>query len=132
MISGVLSAFVDESCRQRSGEDTAVYVLAAVLVESEQAEVVQSVLESVRYGRSTRVHWRVERPERRGMLAKTVAGLPITGVVTVCLHHSELVKSERARRLCLRRLLVELSGRGVDQVCSSRGRRPWMLGTGRS
>jgi hypothetical protein len=35
--------------------------------------------------------------------------------VTVCLHRTD-VRSERARRFCLDRLLAELSSRGVDRV----------------
>jgi hypothetical protein len=44
-----------------------------------------------------------------------VAALPVTGVVAVCLHAAD-VKSERARRLCLTRLLSELSALGVASV----------------
>lgn len=61
------------------------------------------------------MHWREERPARKRVIADAVAEMPLTGVVAVCLHDAE-IKGERARRLCLVRLLAELSSRGVDEA----------------
>lgn len=110
-----LTAYVDESARRRRDESTCAYTLAAVLVAETDAEAVRATMRGLRYGRSQVVHWRVERAERRKLIAGALAELPVTGVVTVCLHAAE-VKSERARRRCLVRLLVELAARGVDRV----------------
>ncbi|MFC8529586.1 hypothetical protein [Nocardia sp. NPDC057227] len=104
---------VDESARRRSLEGACVYTLAAVIVpESALAEVRETML-ALRYGRTPRVHWRDERLEH---IAKAVAALPMSGVVTVYLHDPE-VGPERARRLCLKVLLRVLSERGVDAIC---------------
>jgi len=111
----MLHAFIDESARRRSGEATCVYTLAAVLVDDASAESVRTRMEGLRYGKSSVVHWRMERPERRALLAAEVATLPIAGVVAVCLHDAE-IRSERARRMCMVTLLGELSARGVDRV----------------
>ncbi|MFD4143040.1 hypothetical protein [Streptomyces sp. NPDC058572] len=111
----MLIAYVDESARRRKGEDAWVYTLAAVLVEAEAVADVREAMQGLRFGKSRSVHWRIERPARRVVLAAAIAQLPVVGVVTVCLHRAE-VRSERARRRSLVRLFGELSGRGVDLV----------------
>jgi hypothetical protein len=111
----VFTAYIDESARRRASEGACVYTLAAVVVPDESIEKVQQAMLDLRYRKSPRVHWRDEREERLPEIVRTVAGLPWTGVVTVCLHGPEL-KSERARRLCIMRLLPELSERGVNRI----------------
>lgn len=118
-----LTAYIDESARRRRDESTCAYTLVAVLVAEDAAETVRTSMRALRYGRSQVVHWRVERPERRKLIAAELAELPVTGVVTVCLHARE-VKSERARRRCLVRLLVELAARGIDRVVFESRRGP--------
>lgn len=111
----MLTAYVDESARRRQGEVTCVYTLAAVLVADDAEEKVRGVMKSLRHGRSRVIHWRRERTERRDMIAAAIATLPVSGVVTVCLHGAA-TRSERARRRCLIRLLDELMRRDVGRV----------------
>lgn len=111
----MLNAFVDESCRQRAGEDTAVYVLAAVLVPDQALATVRETMESLRFGKAPTVHWRTERNERRLLITQALAVLEVDGLVAVCLH-AQATRSERARRKCLELLLTELSVRGVGRV----------------
>lgn len=111
----MLAAYVDESARRRQGEATCVYALAAVLVATREANSVREAMMGLRHGRSRVIHWRVERAERRKLIAAAIADLPVVGVLAVCLHRAE-IKSERARRRCLVRLLAELDARGADCV----------------
>ncbi|UGT64488.1 hypothetical protein [Nocardia asteroides] len=112
----MLFAFVDESARRRSREGACVYTLAAVIVPEPSLDEVRETMLALRYGRTPRVHWRDERAERLEHIAKAVAALPMSGVVTVYLH-DPAVGPERARRLCLKVLLRVLSARGVDAIC---------------
>jgi hypothetical protein len=102
----MLLAFVDESARDRRGDDC-VYVLAAVSVATVDVAGCRSAMQGLRYGKSTVVHWRTERPERQAMIAGALADAPIDGMVAVSMY-TEAARSERARRLCLSRLLIEL------------------------
>ena len=111
----MFTAYIDESARRRAREGAYVYTLAAVVVPNESIEKLQQAMIALRYHKSLRVHWREERKERLPEIVRTVAGLPWTGVATVCLHGPEM-KSERARRLCIMRLLPELSDLGVDRI----------------
>lgn len=115
LIGVVLTAYIDESMRRRRGEGVCFYVLAAVLVEDQYLDDVRTVLRCLRYGKTPELHWRDERPERRPVIAETIASLPVSAVVAVCVHGPDL-PSERARRLSLGRLLPELSTDGVDRI----------------
>lgn len=92
-----------------------MYALTAVTVSDRHLDEVSTVMESLLFRKNVRVHWRIERSERRALIIERLRTLPFHGLVTVCLHRAE-VKAERARRYCLRRLLRELSERGIDQV----------------
>jgi hypothetical protein len=115
LIGVVLTAYVDESARRRRGEDVCFYVLAAVLIDDADLGSVRGALRQLRYGKSSMSHWRQELPSRWSVLAAAIADLPLQAIATVCLHDAE-VKSERARRLCLGRLLVALQAAGADRA----------------
>jgi hypothetical protein len=117
-----LMAYVDESARHRWG-DTCVYALAAVLVDEGVAARCRTELEQLRVGRARVLHWRNERPDRRKMIAATLAGLPVAGVVAVRFYAYE-GRTERARRQCLDVLLRELERRGVQRVLVESRRAP--------
>jgi hypothetical protein len=108
-------AFIDESARHRAREDTCVYTLAAVIVDDAAVDAVRDAMNNLRYRGNATVHWRKERAERRKLIAAAVAELPVEAVVTVCMHASDM-KAERARRLCMKRLLAHLSELGADDV----------------
>ncbi len=86
--------------------------MAAVIVDSGDHDDIRATLESLRLGKSPRLHWRDESPPRQLMIAERLSNMPVRGVVAVHLHEKE-TRSERARRLCLERLLVELDKAGV-------------------
>src|SRR5262245_11931678 len=111
----MFTAYIDESARRRAGENTCVYTLAAVVVPDDSIEKVRQASVRLSYRKSPRVHWRDERKGRLPEIIRTVAGVPWSGVVTICLHAPEM-KPERARRLCMARLLPELSDRGVGRI----------------
>jgi hypothetical protein len=115
LIDVSLTAYVDESMRRRRGEDFCFYVLAAVLVEDDELDDVRDRLRRLRYGKTPELHWRDERPERRPLIAKAIASLPVSAVVAVCIHGQDMA-AERARRLSLGRLLVELDADAVERV----------------
>ncbi len=64
-----------------------------------------------------KLHWHDESEARRRKIAAAVAGLDVLHLVVIrtgC-HASE--RSERRRRKCLERLLLELEAAGVADVC---------------
>jgi hypothetical protein len=116
----MLTAFIDESGRRRV-DDLCVYALAAVIVDVSDMADCRLAMDGLRYGKSPVVHWRVERPARRSLIAKRLAGLPIQGAVAVAMY-TQGTRSERARRQCLSRLLPELQQRGISEAeLESRG-----------
>ncbi|MEU0478546.1 hypothetical protein ABZ260_05065 [Streptosporangium sp. NPDC006013] len=110
----MLTAYVDESLRRRP-DDCSVYAMAAVVVDSTDHDDIRATLESLRLGKSPRLHWREESSARQLAITKRLAGMPVHGIVTVYLHGKE-TRTERARRRCLEKLLVELDHAGVTTV----------------
>ncbi|RCG32737.1 hypothetical protein DQ384_04475 [Sphaerisporangium album] len=110
----MLTAYIDESLRRRP-DDCGVYALAAVIVDSTDHDDIRAVLRSLRLGKNTRLHWREESSARQLAISKRLADMPIRGIVAVHLYGKE-TRTERARRRCLQRLLVELDGMGVSTV----------------
>ena len=107
----MITAYVDESLR-RPAHDYSVYAMAAVLIDSADHAEVRSELEALRLGKSPRLHWRDESSARRLAVTEALTKMPLRGFVTVCLHDRG-VRTERARRRCLERLLMELDQTGV-------------------
>lgn len=110
----MLTAYVDESLRRRPG-DHSVYAMAAVIVKPADQDDVRAALESLRVGKNPRLHWRDEPPRRQLVIARRLAELPVQGIVTVYLYDKD-VRTERARRRCLERLLIEIDRAGVSAV----------------
>lgn len=110
----MITAYVDESLRRRPHDD-GVYAMAAVVVDSADHDGVREALEALRFGRSLRLHWRDESHARRLAITKALTTLPVTGIVTVHLHRIG-VRHERARRLCLERLLYEIGVKNAATV----------------
>ncbi|MER6173456.1 hypothetical protein [Streptosporangium sp. NPDC001681] len=110
----MLTAYVDESLRRRP-DDCNVYAMAAVIVDSADHDDMRAALESLRLGKRRRLHWRDESPAHRIDIAEALAKLPIEGIVAVHLHDRG-VRHERARRLCLERLLYEVDAKNTTRV----------------
>ncbi|MBG0813480.1 hypothetical protein [Planomonospora sp. ID82291] len=110
----MLTAYIDESLRRRP-DDCSVYAMAAVIADSADHDDIRLALESLRLGKRRRLHWRDESPAHRLDIARTLTKLPLHSIVTVCIHDRG-IRHERARRLCLERLLCELDARDIEEV----------------
>jgi hypothetical protein len=82
---------------------------------------VDNSIEALRLPSQPKLHWRDENDNRRMLGIKTIATLPALHLVVVRAAADE--RSERRRRLCLRRLLCELDQTGVVQVVLERRQR---------
>jgi hypothetical protein len=110
----MLTAFVDESLRRRPHDDS-IYAMAGVIIDGSHHDKIRITLEDLRRGKSPRLHWRDETPARQRLIATTLAELPIAGIVTVHIY-SGGYRTERARRRCLERLLIEVDQAGAAKV----------------
>jgi hypothetical protein len=110
---GALHAWVDESIQRTDG--SGCYLLAAAVIRPSGADGVRDELRRLLPGRSRRLHWRDEGMRRRRILAGAVASIEAvhTVVIGTPVDHR---RQERARRLCLERLVFELRSRGVTHV----------------
>jgi len=109
------TAFADESLRVRDG----LYVLAAVIVADNDFEDVRRALLDLRQRRQDRLHWREESSKRRTVLVSRMRELPHSGVVVIG-SGMEPGRQERARRLCIERLLTEMTSQGIMTVVFER------------
>ena len=108
-------AYADESMRQRR-DGSGLYVLAAALVEEKAVSEVRAAAARLAIGGAgRRVHWRNESPARRRKVVAAVADLDPIHLVIVGVGLDN-PRQERARRLCLQRLLWELQTVDVHQV----------------
>ena len=89
--------------------------MAAVIVDSADQDEIRLALESLRLGKKRRLHWRDESPAHRVDIVEALVKLPLCGIVTVLLHGKD-TRHERARRLCLERLLYELDVKNIAKV----------------
>jgi hypothetical protein len=113
-------AFLDESVRL---ENSGLYVMAAVVVPPSRAEAVRAALHAGLPMHTRRYHWHDESAASRTAMADHVRTLGLDAVA-VATTPVEPKRTERARRLCLLRLLWELGERGVaDVLIESRQRR---------
>jgi len=113
-----MRAYVDESARNA---EPGLYVLAGVVVDRDQADDVRAVLRSGLRHQRRRFHWREEEHTDQESMAKLVGSLDLMAVVVVATPVDPR-RPERARRLCLTRLLWELEHRNArDVLLESRG-----------
>ncbi|MEU9832044.1 hypothetical protein AB0D67_10950 [Streptosporangium sp. NPDC048047] len=110
----MLTAYIDESLR-RHPDDHCVYAMAAVVMDSAHHDDIRAALESLRTGKSPRLHWREESAARQLVIAGSIAVMPVRSIVTIHIF-SRGLPYERARRLCLERLLYELDQADVRAV----------------
>lgn len=76
---------------------------------------IQSRLRGLLIGKEQRLHWRDENLRRRRTIAATIAEYDITHTVVIGTP-LDAQKQERARRICMESMLMELDRRGVRQV----------------
>ncbi|MFT3798733.1 hypothetical protein [Microbacterium sp.] len=105
----VLHAWVDESMHAPGGVLTeGIHILAAAVADPASCEPVRAELRRLLPGGARRLHWRDENPRRRRVIAAAVATLDVAQTVIVGAPLDQH-KQERARRLCMERLLHEPS-----------------------
>jgi hypothetical protein len=107
-------AWVDESMRLRTGEP-GTYILAAVVADPTVCEPTRDALRALLLKGQRRLHWRDEDLPRRQKMINCVAD---AGVCAIAVTESPVqrTKQERARRVCMERLLHELHGMEVERV----------------
>lgn len=104
-----LHAYVDES----SLPELRTYVLVAVVIPTNDLDEVRAKMRELLL-RPGKLHWHTESPARRRKIVASVAEFDHLNVVVIASPTG--TNQERARRLCLRELLVTLEGLGVTQV----------------
>ena len=92
-----------------------LYVLAATVADPTVCEAARESLRHLLLGKSRRLHWTHESRDRRELIAETIAALSVTTTVVIGapIDHR---RQERARRLCMERLVYELEILGVSQL----------------
>ncbi|PCN49090.1 hypothetical protein Csp2054_02510 [Curtobacterium sp. 'Ferrero'] len=113
------TAYVDES-EPGGGLDHTVYVLAAVVITSEESESARAAIRDATPRRMRKLHWyealRAQRISWLDLLRRAVE-------VVVVRYDGAAARVERRRRHCLERLVWELERHAVDRlVLESRGR----------
>lgn len=98
----------------RDGKD-GLYLLAAVVADPGLCDSVRDGLRSLVWKAAGRLHWRDETPARRRKIAELIGIQDVAHVVVVGAP-VDYRRQERARALCLERLLFELDQLGVSQV----------------
>lgn len=112
-----LQAWVDESVHNDHG----LYVLAAAVADPSVCEGHRNLLRTHVRSPRHRLHWVSEERKDRARLIESLAALDLAYVVTIAGPLSRK-KTERARRKCFERLLLELGHIGVTTVwVESRG-----------
>lgn len=99
--------------RQRHG-GSGVYVMAAAVVDSADAERLRPALLRVRHDRRP-FHWREEEPADRRKAVAVVASLGALHLVVIGVG-MDSPRQERARQQCLQQLLWRLDQADVAQV----------------
>jgi hypothetical protein len=108
-------AFVDESMRAPQGAEPGVYRVAAALVDSVDIPDIRAAMQTLSPKPGTRFHWHEESDKGRDKAVALISGLSMLHVVVTGAPLMS-AKQERARRLCMRRLLPELERAGVRHV----------------
>jgi len=114
--SPVLHAWMDESMHGAGATlDEGVYLLAATVADVDLVSDIRHRLRGLLIGKNHRLHWRDENVKRRRTIAATIAEYDIAHTVVIGTPLNEQ-KQERARRICMESMLMELDRRGVRQV----------------
>ncbi|WP_141006616.1 hypothetical protein [Nocardioides humi] len=113
--SGVLHAWVDESVHSGPGVQRPSYLLAATMTASETCPSVREALRGLLLPSARRLHWRDESDRRQIEIATAIAAQDLLHTVVIGIPVDSR-RQERARRLCMERLLIELAGLGVQRI----------------
>lgn len=107
-------AFTDESFHE--ADHGGFYVLAAAVFDAITHDNVRTAMQELRGKRSTsKLHWNEMDTRQQGSAAATVAALDGFHIVTVGTPVRR-TRQERARAVCLTRLVAELHGYAVSHL----------------
>ncbi len=98
-----MHAYVDESLRQGP---TGLYVVATVVITGDR-DHARNVARSVLLRRQPRYHWHAESEPQRHRMLEAITGLDVRVLAYACRPVAPS-KTERARALCIGRLLWDL------------------------
>ena len=110
-----LHAWVDESMQMPSLERDGLYLLAAAVASPTGCDPMRDDLRELLLKGARRLHWRDESAPRRAKIASAIADHDLVHVVVIGAP-IDARRQERARRLCLERLVFELGILDVSQV----------------
>jgi hypothetical protein len=110
-----LHAWVDESIQAPRGEQPGVYYLAAAVANPDECGSTREALRGLVRRRHGRLHWRDELPDQQEKIAVAIGAQDLAHVIVVGTPVDPR-RQERARRLCMQRLLFELDQLGIVQV----------------
>jgi hypothetical protein len=96
-------------------DEPGCYILAAVVADTAACETARDVLRALLLKSQRRLHWRDESAPRRQQIIDCVSDTGVRAVV-VAGSPVERTKQERARRVCMERLLYELHAMDVAHV----------------
>jgi hypothetical protein len=110
-----LHAWTDESMQfpQRSG-GIGYYLLAAAVADPAACTPIRDSMRELVLSGATRLHWRDESGPRRAKIASAIGGHDLANLVIVGAPVDPR-RQERARRLCMERLIHEL-GDAVQEI----------------
>jgi hypothetical protein len=104
-------AYVDESMRGSAG---GLYLVAAAVIVDAELDFARRQALGVLLPRQHRFHWRNESEPQRDLMLKAIASLEYRALVYAC--HPAPRRQERARALCLEKMLWDFRDEGVDMV----------------
>ncbi len=104
--------FVDESIRAGAN---GIYVIAAAIIAPTDSEHIRRDVRALLRGRQQRFHWRDESEAMRQRMLDHLTRLDLDAVISVQ-EPVEPAKLERARALCLQRLLWELLDTDLEEL----------------
>ena len=104
--------FVDESIRAGAN---GIYVIAAAIIAPSDSDHMRQDVRALLRGRQQRFHWRDESEAMRQRMLDHLTRLDLDAIISVQ-EPVEPAKLERARALCLQRLLWELLDTDLEEL----------------
>lgn len=109
-------AWVDESMHTATPKmPDGIYLLAATIAEATACDTTRDVLRGLLPRKATRLHWRDQTQRRRRVIADALQNLDVVHTVVIGAPLDPR-RQERARRICMERLLHELCSLDVSRV----------------
>ncbi|WP_159621089.1 hypothetical protein [Ruania rhizosphaerae] len=116
MVVSSFHAWVDESMHMAQGQlREGIYVLAATVADPSVCDEIRDLLRTLRTVPDAKLHWKDAGGSHRLRICERLADVGVFHAVVVGVSVDPR-RQERARRLCMERLVFELAGHEVAQV----------------